>query len=188
MSKFGIAKRSPMVGGRVQLADLCNNYNFQVAVEVGTDLGLFAREFLRRWRGRILYCIDPYTPYPMRGDDRTPHMLTATLNLQPFSERYILLLESSPQVAPRFKSLGVEFVYIDGKHDYESVKADIEGWWPILAKGGVLAGHDFNNPDVEKAVMELAVREEVNIWFTTDYNKNPSWFTTRKKACTSEKP
>ncbi|NBW17391.1 MAG: class I SAM-dependent methyltransferase [Caulobacteraceae bacterium] len=48
----------------------------------------------------------------------------------------------------------VDLVYVDGDHRYEAVVADIQGWKPKLRKGGVLAGHDWSFPAVQKALSE----------------------------------
>jgi predicted O-methyltransferase YrrM len=36
----------------------------------------------------------------------------------------------------------IEFIFIDGLHDYDSVKADFEAWFPKVIEGGVMAFHD----------------------------------------------
>lgn len=36
----------------------------------------------------------------------------------------------------------ISFVYIDGAHDYKSVKSDFETWFPKLENGGIIALHD----------------------------------------------
>jgi cephalosporin hydroxylase len=50
----------------------------------------------------------------------------------------------------------VSFVFIDANHTYGSVRADIEAWEKVLAPGGYLAGHDYEQgwPGVTKAVDE----------------------------------
>lgn len=41
------------------------------------------------------------------------------------------------------KHLGpVDFVFIDGDHSYDGLRADWEGWAPLVAPGGVVALHD----------------------------------------------
>jgi hypothetical protein len=68
---------------------------------------------------------------------------------------------------PRFLDSGVankpiqfddtfDMVFIDALHDYPSVKADIEAWWPLVRDGGVIAFHDFNHkwPSVQRAIAD----------------------------------
>jgi hypothetical protein len=47
------------------------------------------------------------------------------------------------------------FVFIDAAHDYESVKRDIQAWLPKVKPGGILAGHDIQHEEVQRAVKEL---------------------------------
>ena len=37
-----------------------------------------------------------------------------------------------------------DFVFIDGAHDYESMKKDIQACKRILRPGGIICGHDFD--------------------------------------------
>ncbi|MCK9600878.1 MAG: class I SAM-dependent methyltransferase [Sphaerochaeta sp.] len=37
-----------------------------------------------------------------------------------------------------------DLVMVDAAHDYESVRRDVEAWWPIVAFGGVMIGHDYD--------------------------------------------
>lgn len=47
-----------------------------------------------------------------------------------------------------------DFIFIDGDHKYEAVKRDIRKAFEYLKAGGILAGHDFDWPGVQKAVGE----------------------------------
>jgi len=55
----------------------------------------------------------------------------------------------------RKRSLGA--VYVDGNHGYEACAADLHAWWPRVARGGWLYGHDykFDFPGVVGAVDEF---------------------------------
>jgi predicted O-methyltransferase YrrM len=37
---------------------------------------------------------------------------------------------------------GIDFVFIDGDHSYEALRADWEGWSPWIVPGGIVALHD----------------------------------------------
>lgn len=46
-----------------------------------------------------------------------------------------------------------DLIYIDGSHDADDVAADIRAYWPLLRRGGVLFGDDYESwPDVRLAV------------------------------------
>lgn len=38
-----------------------------------------------------------------------------------------------------------DLVYLDGDHSFETVKAEIETYWPLLPAGGWLGGHDYTD-------------------------------------------
>ena len=65
---------------------------------------------------------------------------------------------SSIEYADLIENNSVDFVYIDAKHDYDSVKQDLSVWFPKVKIGGFLAGHDYDKnqwPDVVQAVDEF---------------------------------
>lgn len=51
----------------------------------------------------------------------------------------------------------VDVIFIDGDHTYEGVKADIDNWYPQMAKKGVMLfhDHDSSSPGVVQAVSEF---------------------------------
>ena len=75
-----------------------------------------------------------------------------------YGDRAKLVRSPSVEAAKLFSDELFDFVYIDGNHLYEQVKADIEAWTPKVRKGGWLIGDDFSwclrTDQVAKAVVE----------------------------------
>jgi len=65
-------------------------------------------------------------------------------NLEPYVTHGLLKImkSDSASFAAAFPH-AADFVFIDAGHDYTSVKADIEAWWPKVKEGGTIAGDDF---------------------------------------------
>ena len=45
----------------------------------------------------------------------------------------------------QFAPESLDFVYLDGAHDYANVKKELFDFWPLVRKDGILAGHDYCN-------------------------------------------
>lgn len=60
-----------------------------------------------------------------------------------------------------------DFVFIDAAHDYDSIRADILAWRPLVAPGGLLCGHDGGHPPIVRALEELLperLPNECSMW------------------------
>lgn len=163
---------------RSDLALLCNERGIRVAAEIGTDLGVYACQFMEKFKGDFLLCVDSYEPYPQMPYDRTGEMMTACIALSRFHGRVKMIRARSPEAAhnrllPDWLKIG--FIYIDADHRYEPVKADIEAWWEVLNDGGILAGHDYDiRRGVKDAVDEFAGRHGLTVHLTRDHPQ--SWY------------
>ncbi len=64
---------------------------------------------------------------------------------------------TSEEASAYFKDGVFDFIYLDGNHNYEFVRQDIDLWLPKVKRGGYFGGHDYSNlalPGVMKAVEE----------------------------------
>lgn len=75
--------------------------------------------------------------------------------------------QDSVSAASRFDDNSLDMVFLDGQHEYEAVKADIQAWLPKIKPGGLLAGDDYHPswPGVIQAVDELLPERTVTGWW-----------------------
>lgn len=130
-----------------------------VGVEVGVWRGDFSARILDVARPKKLHLVDPwqaigeerYEGARYGGDlDEGQAEMDAihAFVLERFArEREQGLVEvhraTSGEAAAAFPDGGLDFVYVDGDHTYDAVKADLEAYAPKLRDGGLLAGDDY---------------------------------------------
>lgn len=80
---------------------------------------------------------------------------------------FVNVIQSESVVAAKsFKDESLDFVFIDGSHDYHSVSEDIKVWRRKVKPSGILAGHDYSEawPGVIRAVKEQFIfKKQINI-------------------------
>jgi Methyltransferase domain len=161
-----------------------------VAVEVGVKLGKFSEIILRGWKGRRLISVDPWLEAPrdeyrdVANIDQSSQnwFYTATQKrLADFGERSEIWRMTSAQAAERVDPASIDFVYIDARHDYESVLEDVGLWHPKVRAGGMLAGHDYLDGElpagrfgVKSAVDEFCAERGLEVVVTTT-DEWPTW-------------
>ena len=102
-------------------------------------------------------------------------MKKAIRKLEPFNAS--ILRMTSMEALDHFADGSLDFVYIDGAHDYDHVKEDLAGWCKKLKDDGVLAGHDYcmeKGAGVIKAVNEFVQSHGIDEWYVTR-GRNPSF-------------
>jgi hypothetical protein len=72
-------------------------------------------------------------------------------------------LKRTDEAVKDYPDLFFDFVYVDADHAEPCVKKDCNDWWPKVKMGGIICGHDYNEPSnlgVTHAVNEV-FRERV---------------------------
>jgi predicted O-methyltransferase YrrM len=87
-----------------------------------------------------LYLIDPY-PHSRAGQF-SPTRLVAHRLITQVARGHVTWIEEFSQNAADGWSTPIDFLFIDGDHSYEGVKADWDAWTPHLATRGHVALHD----------------------------------------------
>ena len=150
---------------RAKFPDLLVEMNLlEAGAEVGVFEGWHAKLILDRWPGK-LYAVDPHhnpdvhpgepynqehvndltrPPHEIRPKSRWDRIRQNCVNaLAPYGSRCEFWPVDSVTGAQATEDGSLDWVYIDGRHDYEGVLEDIQVWLPKAHQGGVLAGHDY---------------------------------------------
>lgn len=82
-----------------------------------------------------------------------------------FGPQWTFLFGDSAEVGRRWLHGPIDFLFIDGGHEYKQVVADLQTWLPQLAPNGHVCVHDTHNPeraDVRKATDEFLMESGIN--------------------------
>jgi len=155
-----------------------------VCAEIGVWRGDFSERILEMTRPARLHLIDPWRAVAAEGYERAHYGGELTGGQAEMDAVYAAVLErfagdrkkgvvevhrlSSLEAAGRFREGELDFVYIDGNHRYEFVKADLEAYAPKVRPGGLLAGDDYGvegwwEDGVTRAVDEFVRSEAATV-------------------------
>jgi hypothetical protein len=147
-------------------------------VEIGVAGGHSALRFLE-YGVAFLWLVDPWKAYPEYLESNPTEgyydrvYKEAMDRLSPHAGKHAHLRMTSAE-AREYIPGPVDFVWVDGNHRYEFVKADLEAYWPLIREGGVLCGHDYTDNDttcqVARAVNEFAAANDLPLELAP-----PSW-------------
>jgi predicted O-methyltransferase YrrM len=72
---------------------------------------------------------------------------------------------NTAEVAAQYRNKSLDFVFVDADHSAHGVSMDIMAWLPKMKRGGVLAGHDYENwryPELKVAVDHILPVKKVS--------------------------
>jgi len=146
-------------------------YPHNSIIEVGVGAGEHAAFLLKYLKPSHLVLVDPYIEYkdlPYEVTQRQFYLATKRIGKNPAVQWC-----RKKSTDTRFLYNSFDAIYIDSEHSYETDKADIEHFWPIVKSGGIIGGHDFHYtwPGVVKAVIEFAVKNNLTLNCET-----PDWW------------
>ena len=143
-----------------------------VGAEIGVWRGDFSKLLLRRVRPRELHLIDPwvhmtnasysgawYSKADQEELDAIHESVVATFGRHP---GVVIHRESSVEAAQRFENAHFDWVYIDGDHTYEGVRADLLAWVPKVKVGGLVLCDDYVEGQWFQGGVKRAVDEYVS--------------------------
>lgn len=125
--------------------------------EIGVQYGEHAAHLLEHWPG-FLHAIDPWrasTDYQdlanvsQQEQDAIHLYCTRRLSQWWLKERRCQIHRMTGSAASSIFGLrGFDWVYLDARHDYQSVLQDLVEWTPHIKPGGILMGHDYLDGEI----------------------------------------
>ena len=139
--------------------------NDGVVVEIGSFLGrsthYLATSLMNANKENVkIYCVDTFEGSSEHANIKLPKDFSSIFrdNLKFFIGRNMVHIlqgrSDDPVILERIEEATVDFIMVDGAHEYDPVKDDIINWWPKLKPNGVMFGDDYNLKSVELAVKE----------------------------------
>ena len=98
---------------------------------------------------------------------QNPYSLDAVKDLLKKFEKNIHLIQgNSNKVLKKIDMRKIDFVFLDGGHEYNTVKNDLDNCIEVIEKGGTVLCDDYNlgsAPGVKKAIDEFVKKNELNV-------------------------
>jgi predicted O-methyltransferase YrrM len=176
---------------RLALAEHFATLGFTIGAEIGVFDGYFSEHLCKTIPNLKLYSVDAWQVYAGYRDHRFENsMRNAEGRARNRLAKYDveIIKEFSMDAVKHFADESLDFVYIDGNHEYKFVKEDIEAWAQKVRPGGIVAGDDYYmtrkaNMGVIKAANEYAAAHgydlETTLWDLDNEvvdNQQPAWW------------
>jgi len=165
---------------RGTIAEVMDKAEFKIGAEVGVCKGQHARALLRQIKSlETLILVDPWCPYNRLSQEKADIRFgLCKTRLFPYENRIEYMKMQSMEAVDQIEDGSLDFVYIDGLHEFNPVMMDIIKWVPKVRPGGIIAGHDyyvFYQSGIIEAVNAYTRANSINEWYITR-EKEPSWF------------
>ncbi len=140
------------------LNNMCSNIkNISKMAEIGSYIGESTEVFAQNFSNSIIHCVDPWQPGYDTNDFASIDMDSVESEFDKRMKRYdniVKIKKTSVDASFDYENGYFDFVYIDANHTYNAVREDIEKWLPKIKNNGYIGFHDYDNPDVRRAVTE----------------------------------
>lgn len=135
---------------RETFASLLAELGLNHGVEMGVECGIYSEILCKANPNIMLHSVDAWTAYHGYRDhvsqdklDRFKKITEERLNPWIQKGQCEVVKGFSMDVVKQFQDNVLDFVYIDGNHEYQQTVNDIAEWHKKVKIGGIVAGHDY---------------------------------------------
>lgn len=122
-----------LIKNRIELAKYFGDQGFKKGAEIGIAEGRYSEILCQKILGLKLISVDPFY--------RLGHEQKARERLALFDVEIMKM--TSIEASLKIPDNSLDFVFIDGAHDFDNVMLDIILWSRKVKKGGIVSGHDY---------------------------------------------
>jgi len=165
-------------GTREMLAEFMGEIGYKTGAEIGVNRGAYSEVLCRSISSLKLKCIDPWAPFRRNSKEKMEgHFIRACKRLRSYDAE--IIRKPSMEAVRDIPDKSLDFIYIDAMHEFDPVMLDLILWSDKIRPGGMVAGHDYSEPNWWNGVMSAVnnYTKEHNIlkWYITD-EEDPSFF------------
>lgn len=140
---------------RYDFANLINELNLKVGVELGVNEGAYSDFLLSNSNLEKLYSIDSWSTdysetlaasfkkWTINHGEVEQAEKTSREVLSKYNDRSIIVKGNSFDAAGQFEDNSIDFIFFDAGHRFTGFALDLIKWWPKIKDGGLIAGHDY---------------------------------------------
>jgi hypothetical protein len=168
---------------RNDLAKLFAELGYTYGAETGVANGRYSVVLCQSIPNLHLLCVDPWKAYDRisqeKQDQRRKNAIAA---LTPFNCTFIE--KPSMEAVREIPENSLDFVFIDGAHQFDYVMMDIIEWSKRVRQGGIVSGHDyysFYQAGVVQAVNAYTYAHNIINWYVTR-ERETTWFWVKNYA------
>lgn len=154
------------------MAQTLKELNFNFGAEIGVARGEHSELLCLANPDLKLYCIDiwePYEGYKEYENKISAYYKLAKKRLSKYNT--VMIKKFSMDAVKTFENESLDFVYIDGAHDFQNGVNDICEWTKKVKIGGIVYGHDYDRQyerhlvQIKDAVQAYCYTNRIKPWF-----------------------
>jgi hypothetical protein len=149
---------------RDELPKFLKDLGLETGAEIGVHLGIFTEKLCKE--GLKMYAVDPWIAFSGQGlgqklqKTQDDNYSRAKQKLANYDVQVIK--KTSMDAVHDFKEGSLDFVYIDGDHNFKHIAEDIYDWYKKVKSGGIVSGDDYDLTQPSATTLITHVRPVVN--------------------------
>ena len=162
---------------RHTLSVLFSDLGYKKGAEIGVRMGEHAKDMFDCNPDLELFLVDTWEAYARITQEKQDRYYRRCLSNM-IGYKATILKMTSMEALKEVPDESLDFVYIDGNHEFDYAMMDLIMWSKKVRPGGIVAGHDyyaFYQSGIVAAVNTYTYAHGINMWYVTK-ELEPSFF------------